>query len=121
MRPPVVIIPINGWNRIAERALRFGLLLSDDITAVHVSTEGGGNRRRREFYAPDGPASWHSWLTSLPHAGSEPGSRGPFPPDARGISCRLYGLSGGQSRRYVRSRLINLQNRLCSPLLVWSW
>ena len=39
LQPPVVIVPIDDWNRVAERAVRFGLILSDDITAVHVSTE----------------------------------------------------------------------------------
>jgi amino acid transporter len=50
LQPAVVIIPINGWNRVAERALRFGLLLSDDITAVHVSSEKGDNQRLRELW-----------------------------------------------------------------------
>jgi hypothetical protein len=45
-----VIIPIDGWSRIAERALRFGLEISDDITAVHVSTEKDGNQRLRELW-----------------------------------------------------------------------
>ena len=39
LQPPVVIVPIDGWNRVAEKAVRFGLLLSDDVTAVHVGTE----------------------------------------------------------------------------------
>ncbi|SPF38224.1 conserved membrane hypothetical protein [Syntrophobacter sp. SbD1] len=39
LQPPVVIIPIDGWNRVAEKAVRFGLMLSDDVTAVHVGTE----------------------------------------------------------------------------------
>jgi len=39
LRPPVVIIPIDGWNRKAEKAVRFGLLLSDDVTAIYISTE----------------------------------------------------------------------------------
>ena len=50
MRPPVVIIPIEGWNRVAERAVRFGLLLSDDITAVHVSTEHDDTQRLRTLW-----------------------------------------------------------------------
>jgi amino acid transporter len=39
LQHPVVIIPIYGWDCVAERAVRFGLLLSDDVTAVHVTTE----------------------------------------------------------------------------------
>jgi amino acid transporter len=37
--PPAVIIPIDGWDRVSERAVRFGLLLSDDVTAIHVTTQ----------------------------------------------------------------------------------
>jgi amino acid transporter len=39
LQHPAVIIPIDGWDRVAERALQFGLLLSDDVTAIHVSTD----------------------------------------------------------------------------------
>ena len=37
LQHPIVIIPISGWDRVAERAVRFGLLLSDEVTAIHVS------------------------------------------------------------------------------------
>jgi len=47
VQPPVVIIPIEGWNRVAEKAVRFALLLSDDITAVHVSTEQAAEESQR--------------------------------------------------------------------------
>ncbi len=36
LEPPLVVIPMAGWNRISEKALRFGLLLSKDIKVVHV-------------------------------------------------------------------------------------
>ena len=50
LKPPIVIIPINGWNRISERALRFGLLLSDDVTAVHVSTGEEKHQHLRDLW-----------------------------------------------------------------------
>jgi hypothetical protein len=50
LRPPVVIIPIHGWNRVAEKAVRFGMLLSDDITVVHVSTEQDDTQRLRDLW-----------------------------------------------------------------------
>src|SRR5207247_2294034 len=50
LKHPVVIIPIDGWNRVAERALRFGLLLSDDVTAVHVSTGQRNQERLRKLW-----------------------------------------------------------------------
>ena len=37
VEPPIVVIPINGWNRLAERALRYALRLSPDVTAVHLT------------------------------------------------------------------------------------
>jgi amino acid transporter len=36
---PLVIVPITGWNRITERALRFGFEISPDVHAVHVHAE----------------------------------------------------------------------------------
>ncbi|MCW8398271.1 APC family permease [Legionella sp. PATHC038] len=36
LKPPVVIIPIHGVDLIAEKAIQFGMLLSDDITAVYI-------------------------------------------------------------------------------------
>ena len=39
LEPPLVVIPMAGWNRIAEKALRFGLLLSKEIKVVHVHSE----------------------------------------------------------------------------------
>ncbi len=39
LHSPFVIIPIQGWNRVAERALGFGLLLSDEVLALHITTK----------------------------------------------------------------------------------
>jgi amino acid transporter len=37
--PPIVIVPIQEWGKIAQNALRIALTLSPDIYAVHVATE----------------------------------------------------------------------------------
>jgi amino acid transporter len=50
-QPPIVIIPIGGLNCATERALRFGLQLSDDVTAIHVSAEENQNESLRELWA----------------------------------------------------------------------
>lgn len=39
MEQPIVVIPMARWNRITEKAMRFGLLLSQDIKVVHVHSE----------------------------------------------------------------------------------
>jgi hypothetical protein len=36
MEQPLVVIPLAAWNRVAEKAMRFGLLLSTDVRVVHV-------------------------------------------------------------------------------------
>ncbi len=33
---PFVVVPMDGWTRIAEKAIRFALKLSDQVQAVHV-------------------------------------------------------------------------------------
>jgi amino acid transporter len=39
LEQPMVVIPMAGWNRISEKAVRFGLVLSKDIRVVHVHSE----------------------------------------------------------------------------------
>ena len=39
LEQPLVVIPMAGWNRISEKAMRFGLLLSNEIKVVHVHSE----------------------------------------------------------------------------------
>jgi hypothetical protein len=51
LTPPAVIIPINCWNRVSEKAVRVGLLVSDDIVAVHVSTEEDDPARLKQMWA----------------------------------------------------------------------
>lgn len=36
---PIVVIPMAHWDRITEKALRFGLLMSKEIKVVHVHSE----------------------------------------------------------------------------------
>ena len=36
--PPIVLLPIDRWSRMSEKGLRFALMLSQDIRAVHVHT-----------------------------------------------------------------------------------
>jgi amino acid transporter len=47
--PPIVIVPIQQWDRIAQNALEFALTLSTEITAVHVMTEGEESDLQREW------------------------------------------------------------------------
>jgi len=37
--PPIVILPIQSWSSISQRAMQFALTLSPEIHALHVGTE----------------------------------------------------------------------------------
>jgi len=39
LQEPVVVIPMARWDRIAEKALRFGMLMSKDLKVVHVHSD----------------------------------------------------------------------------------
>jgi hypothetical protein len=43
LEEPLVVIPVAGWNRISEKAVRFGLLISKNIKVVHVHSEDEGH------------------------------------------------------------------------------
>jgi hypothetical protein len=46
----MVIVPIDGWNRITQNALSFALTLSDEIEAIHIDTEGSGAGSIRKIW-----------------------------------------------------------------------
>jgi amino acid transporter len=52
LSPPIVIVPVDNWNAATDKALRFGMTLSPDVEAVHVSCDADEDR----------PA----WLNNLP-------------------------------------------------------
>jgi hypothetical protein len=35
---PIVVVPVEGWSKVTQKALRFALTLSSDIIVVQVST-----------------------------------------------------------------------------------
>ncbi len=43
LEPPIVVIPMARWDRVTEKALRFGLLLSKEIKAVHIHSDDEGD------------------------------------------------------------------------------
>ncbi len=49
--PPLVVVAIQGWSKIAQRALQFALTLSPDIRAVHVAMEDEADTLRQQWHA----------------------------------------------------------------------
>jgi amino acid transporter len=39
LKEPLIILPLDSWSRISEKALRFAMKLSDEVQAVHVDAE----------------------------------------------------------------------------------
>jgi hypothetical protein len=46
--PPVVLLPTKNWDRLTGKALRFGLWLSNDVIAVHLSNLSGEEAREED-------------------------------------------------------------------------
>ncbi len=40
LQPPLVIVPVDTWDSVAQKALHFALTLSTDVETVHVQDEG---------------------------------------------------------------------------------
>jgi hypothetical protein len=38
LAPPLVVVPIEGWSKISQKALRFALTLSPDVIALHIDS-----------------------------------------------------------------------------------
>ena len=60
---PVVLVPIHRWDRLVAKSVRFGMLLSDDVIAVHLSNlegdaaENEASQMRRQWAERvEGPA-----------------------------------------------------------------
>jgi len=49
LTPPLVILPIQNWNHIVKKALRFALKISTDIRAVHVDCGEGSAVFKQEW------------------------------------------------------------------------
>ncbi len=41
LAPPIVILPIPGWNRVTAKGLRFALSISPEVYCIHVKNDEG--------------------------------------------------------------------------------
>jgi amino acid transporter len=47
LKEPIVIVPVDGWNRIAISALRFALTMSHEVEALHIECEDDAQSLKR--------------------------------------------------------------------------
>jgi amino acid transporter len=50
---PLVIVPLDRWSRITEKAIRFSMKLSDQVQAVHVVDTEDGCEETRQIWQRD--------------------------------------------------------------------
>jgi amino acid transporter len=53
LEPPVVVVPIETWNMLSAKALRFGLRISNDVRAVHVGVSEAKRQALQEQWDLD--------------------------------------------------------------------
>ena len=46
--PPIAVIPLRRWDRLAEKAVRYSMLLSPDVIAIHLSRLEGPDAKEHE-------------------------------------------------------------------------
>ena len=49
VKSPIVVVPIQAWGKVSQRALEFALALSPDIRALHVASEEETNALQEEW------------------------------------------------------------------------
>ena len=55
LSPPLVVVPIDRWSKVAQRAVRLAVTLSPDIVAVHIDSghTSGYLRHQRQGYVEE--------------------------------------------------------------------
>ena len=46
--PPIAVLPLQRWSRVAEKALRFAYTFSQDVFVLHIQRENGDQRARED-------------------------------------------------------------------------
>ena len=117
LQEPLVVIPMAGWNRISEKALRFGLLLSKEIKVVHVHSEDESHgidqewddkilAPIREQGMPDPELVYHPFKLSLRHRA----------PDGLHPAAWNRKTPGGKWRSYCRNWWCGTGGKTCSTI-----
>jgi len=66
LTPPIVIVPVDRWNAATERALRFGMTLSPDVQAVHVTCESDEDKPAWQWKQEEPAGTRMPKLVTLP-------------------------------------------------------
>ena len=50
LQPPLVVLPLDSWSRVTRKALRFAMVLSSDIVALHVDAGEQSDALRQRWH-----------------------------------------------------------------------
>jgi len=59
LKPPLVVVPMENWDSVAQKALRFALTISDEVQVIHVECESTEELRREWQPEVEQPARMH--------------------------------------------------------------
>jgi amino acid transporter len=66
--PPIVVVPIDSWSRVSQKALAVALSVSSDVQAVHVQSEEDARSNGRNQLLEN----WHSRVEQPAHNSGKP-------------------------------------------------
>jgi len=49
IQPPIIVLPIAGWDKVAQKALRFAMNMSPDVHVVHVDAGEAAETLQRRW------------------------------------------------------------------------
>ncbi len=49
LHPPLVVLPLDRWSRVTQKALRYAMVLSKDVVALHVDAGDQADDLRRRW------------------------------------------------------------------------
>ena len=99
---PLVILPITGWNRITEKALRFAFEISPDIQAVHVHAE---------------EEECHHLLKAWKELVETPARRAGFPPPQLKVVASPYRLILDPLLQYIKEQSLQHPERQIAVII----
>ncbi len=63
LEEPIVVVPIEDWNRVSKKAMRFAITMSDRVEALHIDSGEESDALTRE---------WNDWMAGRKVSGPEP-------------------------------------------------
>ena len=103
---PIVVLPLLGWNRIAEKALRFAYTLSREVHVIHIAPED----------APDKPNTAELLEVWEPYV-EKPARQAGYPPPELVVVRSPYRLVLAPIYRYVLEVERKAPDRLITVLV----